>query len=405
MVLDQAWSLMLVSMAAALLPGISRMVRLPAIVLEIAFGVILGKSLLQLQFGGDWLAFLAQLGFLLLMFQAGMEIDFSMLRKQSGRQLLFHLIVFAFTLGLSITAATMLGRGVFVALILSTTSLGLVLPTLQETGLSRQPLGQSMLIAATLADFLTLLGITFYILWHQYGMGWRFLGPLPLFVGFAFLLRAGRLWAWWHPETAGRLLAREDSHELGVRLALALLFFFVALSELVHLEPVLGAFMGGALLSFIFQEKVDLERKMSGIGNGFLIPLFFIHVGMEFDLRNVLSPSQIVFTLKLLMFALAVKIIPALLFAFRRIPVMQCLHIGILLSSRLSLIIVASSIGLEAGFIDEPFKDAVVLLAIITCLSGPSAFKLLHRPGAEPAAQQPPGQDRKRAFWFGWMRQ
>ena len=405
MVLDQAWSLMLVSMAAALLPGISRMVRLPAIVLEIAFGVILGKSLLQLQFGGDWLAFLAQLGFLLLMFQAGMEIDFSMLRKQSGRQLLFHLIVFALTLGLSITAATMLGRGVFVALILSTTSLGLVLPTLQETGLSRQPLGQSMLIAATLADFLTLLGITFYILWHQYGMGWRFLGPLPLFVGFAFLLRAGRLWAWWHPETAGRLLAREDSHELGVRLALALLFFFVALSELVHLEPVLGAFMGGALLSFIFQEKVDLERKMSGIGNGFLIPLFFIHVGMEFDLRNVLSPSQIVFTLKLLMFALAVKMIPALLFAFRRIPVMQCLHIGILLSSRLSLIIVASSIGLEAGFIDEPFKDAVVLLAIITCLCGPSAFKLLHRPGAEPATQQPPGHDRKRAFWFGWMRQ
>lgn len=385
MVVDQAWSLLLVASAAALLPGLSRTVRLPAIVLEILFGVLLGKSLLDLEFSGEWLPFLAELGFLLLMFQAGMEIDFAMLRRKSRARLLFHVLIFSITVALAMAAAFFLGRGVFLGLVLTTTSLGLVVPTLKEVGLSRQPMGQAIIIAATLADFLTLLAITFYVLWHQHGLDWRFLGPLPLFVGFGVLLRAGRLWAWWHPNKAARLLAPEDSQELGVRLSLALLFLFVALSELVGLEPVLGAFMGGALLSIIFPEKVHLESKLSGIGYGFLIPLFFIHVGMQFDLTNLLSPELIFFTLQLLGLAMAVKILPSLLFVFIGISLKRAVNAGFLLSSRLSLIIVAATIGLKYEFITEQYKDAIILLAVFTCLLGPSVFKLLHRPtGQEP---------------------
>jgi len=380
MVLDQAWSLLLVALAAALLPGVSRIVRLPAIVLEILCGVVLGKSLLNLEFSGQWLPFLAELGFLLLMFQAGMEIDFAMLRRQSRGRLFFHGLIFAATFLLALLAAFFLKRGLFMGLVLTTTSLGLVVPTLKEVGISRQPMGQSIIIAATLADFLTLLAITFYVLWHRYGLDWRFLGPLPLFVGFGLLLRAGRLWAWWHPNKAARLLAPRDTQELGVRLSLALLFLFVALSELVGLEPVLGAFMGGALLSIIFQEKIHLENKLSGIGYGFLIPLFFIHVGMQFDLTNILSPRLILFTLELLGLALAVKVLPSLLLVFTGVSLRGAVNAGFLLSSRLSLIIVAATIGLEYGFITEQYKDAIVLLAVFTCLLGPSVFKLLHLP-------------------------
>jgi Kef-type K+ transport system membrane component KefB len=380
MVLDQAWSLLLVSVAAALLPGVSRIVRLPAIVLEILFGVLLGKSLLNLEFSGEWLPFLAELGFLLLMFQAGMEIDFSMLRRQKKSQVFFQLTVFACTVAVAMAAAVFLGRGLFLGLVLSTTSLGLVVPTLKEARLSQQPLGQSIIIASTLADFLTLFAITFYVLWHRYGLDWRFLGPLPLFVGFGILLRIGRLWAWWHPNAAARLLAPHETQELGVRLSLALLFLFVAMSELAGLEPVLGAFMGGALLSILFREKIHLESKLSGIAYGFLIPLFFIHVGMQFDLRNILTPRLIIFTLELFGFALAVKVLPSLLFVFNGVSLRRSITIGLLLSSRLSLIIVAATIGLEYGFITEEYKDVIILLAVFTCLLGPSAFKVLHRP-------------------------
>jgi Kef-type K+ transport system membrane component KefB len=376
MILNQAESLLLVSSAAAVLPSLSRLLRLPAPVMEILFGVLLGKSFLCIQFSGEWIEFLAFLGFLLLMFHAGMTIDFSALLKQSMGQLFFHLLLFGTTLFLSLFAAFYLGQGVFIALVLTTTSLGLVMPTLREVGIQRTPFGQTILIAASLADFLTLLGITFFILWRQHGIDWHFFSPLPLIVGFGILLWAGRLWAWWNPEQAERLLGAQDSQELGVRLSLALLFLFVAVSELVRIEPVLGAFMGGCVLSFVFREKGQLESKLSALGFGFLIPFFFINVGVQFDLSSILSPGQLSFTLKLLILSVVVKIFPAMLLKFQKLPFKDGLRVGILLSTRLSLIIAAATIGLEEGLITLEIKDTIVLLALLTCFLGPTIFKL-----------------------------
>jgi Kef-type K+ transport system membrane component KefB len=378
MVLNQAWSLLLVTTAAAVLPGISRLIRLPAMVLQIIFGIILGKSFFNLDLTGEWLTFLAQLGFLLLMFQAGMEIDFSMLRKQRQKDLFLQVLIFIATFGLALVCSFLLGQGIFMAFVLSTTSLGLIVPALKETNITRTSLGQSILLASTLADFLSLFGITFFILGHQFGLDWKVLSPIPLLLGFGLFLKAGRLWAWWHPEKAARILGPEDSQELGVRLSLALLFLFVALSELVHLEPVLGAFMGGTMLSFVFREKYHLENKLSGMSYGFLIPLFFINVGMQFDLNNILNPEQILFTLKLLVLAFLIKLLPSMLFILQGIPFRNCFNAGVLLSSRLSLIIAAAAIGAEEGLIRNDTKDAIILLALLTCLIAPSLFKMLH---------------------------
>ncbi len=379
MELNEALSLLLVTSAVAVLPWVSRLLRLPSPVTEILFGVVLGKSVLHLQMGGDWLPFLAHLGFLVLMFQAGMEINFTMLKKQSKGQLLFQVVFFAVTLLLAVIAALILGRGVFIALVLTTTSLGLVMPVLKESGLNKSPIGQAILMAATLADFLTLFGITFFVLWAQHGLSWQFVQPLPLFVGFAVLLWCVRLWAWWYPERADKILQTQDPQQQGVRLSLALLFLFVALSELVHLEPVLGAFLGGCIISFVFRERNELESKITALGFGFLIPLFFIHVGMQFDLSNVLAPGRLTFTLWLLVLALGVKILPSLLFPLWRMPLKQGLLAGLLLSSRLSLIVAAASIGLQEGFITPEIKDSIVLLALMTCLLGPTSFKLALR--------------------------
>jgi len=402
MIIHSAWALVLVSLGAAFLPGLGQRARLPSMVLEILFGVIIGKSFLDFQFGGEWLPFLAHLGFLVLMFHAGMEINFHMLRTQSAGMFGIQIAIFAATVVLSMAAAFLMGQGVYLGLVLSTTSLGLVVPTLRDTETSQTPLGQHTLIAATLADFLTLLAITFYILWQQSGFGWEFLRPLPLFIGFGVMLKAAQFLVWWYPEKGGRLLADRDSQELGVRFSMALLFLFVALSELAHLEPVLGAFLGGAMLSIVFQEKTQLELKLSGFGYGFLVPLFFIHVGMQFNIANVLSVPQLLFTAKLLVFAVLVKVLPSLLFVFSRLTLFKSLTVGVLMTSRLSLIIVAATIGLEFGLITEAFKDAIILLAVITCLLGPSLFKALHRPDGASNGKGP-GID-KRELTAGWMR-
>jgi len=402
MEIHSAWALVLVSLGAAFLPSLGQRLRVPSVVLEILFGVVIGKSLLNLQFREDWISFLSHLGFLILMFHAGMEINFGMLKKQRAGMFVIQAGVFLLTLVLSMCAAVLLGHGLYLGLVLSTTSLGLVVPTLKDTGASQSPLGQNALIAATLADFLTLFAITFFLLWHQNGFGWDFLRPLPLFVGFGLLLKMIQFLAWWYPEKTDRLLADKDSQELGVRFSLALLFLFVALSELAHLEPVLGAFMGGALLSIVFREKTHLEQKLSGFGYGFLVPLFFIHVGMQFDVANVLSMGQLVFTGKLLGVAVLVKILPCLLFMFAGLSFLNSLNVGLLMTSRLSLIIVAATIGLEFGFITEAFKDAIILLAIVTCLMGPTLFKAFYR--SDSGAADTRTRIQKKNLAAGWMR-
>ncbi|MFH1034800.1 MAG: cation:proton antiporter [Pseudomonadota bacterium] len=398
MVLDQAATMLVVCSAAAVLPGLSRVLCIPSPVVEIFFGVLLGKSLFNLEPAGEWLPFLAELGFLILMLHAGMEIDFRALSRQRPRRLLVHLLVFAVTAGMALGCSLLMGHGVFMALVLSTTSLGLVLPGLKDAGLGRGAFAQTILIAATLADFLTLLGITVYNLWFSHGLTWRLLLPLPIFTGFGVLFYLGRLWAWWHPRIAERLLMSDDPSEQGVRFSMALLFLLVGISELAGLEPVLGAFMGGCVLAFVFREKQVLEQKLSALGFGFLIPIFFIHVGMQFDVRNVLGLDHLLFSGLLLTMALAVKLLPSLLYTLAGLEAGMSLRAGLLLSSRLSLIVAAASIGLAQGFITPALKDAIVLLALLTALLGPTLFKLSMRglappPTAQPKPPRPPRAD------------
>lgn len=257
--------------------------------------------------------------------------------------------------------------------------------------MSRTELGQNILIAATLADFMTLFGITFYILYVRQGFSWQFFLPVPLFLGFGLMLRLGRVWVWWHPAKAERILGiKDDAQEIGVRLSMALLFLFVALSELAHLEPVLGAFLGGSLLAYVFREKPLLETKLSAMGFGFLIPVFFIHVGMQFDLTNILKPQMIFFSLKLLGAAFMVKMIPALLLFFRGRKPLAVLQTGLLLSSRLSLIIAAAAIGVQNDLISPDVKDAVVFMALITCFLGPTLFKRITPPPGDTGRSDEP---------------
>jgi Kef-type K+ transport system membrane component KefB len=133
----------------------------------------------------------------------------------------------------------------------------------------------------------------------------------------------------------------------------------------------------------VFREKGQLESKLSALGFGFLIPIFFINVGVEFDLTNVLRPGQLQFTLKLLVLAIIVKLVPSLILTLQRIPLRAAMKAGILLSARLSLIMAAAEIGLREGLISPAMKDSIILLALLTCLLGPTLFKLLHPAGTD----------------------
>ena len=394
--------LLIVMALAAVIPLVSdrlKILPVPVIVGEILAGILLGESGLGVIQESAYLTFLADFGFVYLMFLSGLEIDFSTLRARDagGRvggaldnPLILGLVVFvgtvvlAFLISLLLGAAGLVKNPLIMALILSTTSVGVVVPVLRDSGLIARPFGQSVLLGALVADFSTMILITAAIAAAAGGVTPELLLILALFVAFFGVWRLGALLrrGCWR---AAVHTPRAAAAETRTRLAFALMVFFVVLlSQWVGAEVILGAFLAGAAISLIsHRESRNLEEKLSAIGFGFLIPIFFIHTGASFELGQITgSPEGLLLVPLLLVAAYAVKMLPSLLFA-RLYGLRGALSAGLLLSSRLSLIIAAAAIGVEVGAVSEAVAAATILVAVFTCTLSPILFAKVHRD--EPA--------------------
>jgi Kef-type K+ transport system membrane component KefB len=150
---------------------------------------------------------------------------------------------------------------------------------------------------------------------------------------------------------------------------------FVAYSRLVGVEEILGAFLAGVLLSVLFRGGSILEEKLYAIGYGFLIPIFFIWVGMNFRFDLLLNKEGFMIVPPLLVTAFLVKIIPSVLFNYRVLSIKNAVAAGVLLTSNLSLVIAAAEIGKRLGLIDEALEAAIIFLAIFTTTVCPIVFR------------------------------
>ena len=375
--MEDAVSIIVIALAAFLLPFIADHFRVPAIVLEIVFGIIVGPSLLGLIHSTEVFAFLAELGFLLLMFLSGFEIDLHQMERQGKVQVFTALAVFGLTLFLANLSAGFLGHGRFMTLLLATTSVGLVVPTLRSTGMSGSTLGQSILMSALAADFLTLVAAAIFAMVTEHGVGWHLLNFPVLFLLIALVLLALRRFAWWYPEKVERMFARDDPEEIGIRACLALMFVFVGLSYPLKVEPILGAFLAGTVFAMVFRHRGHLEQKMSGFSYGFLVPIFFIHVGVHFDLRTLMEPGVLLAALKLLAAAVLVKLLAASVLLFRGQSPRNVLAAGVLLSTRMSLVIAMAELGTRLGLLDRALEAQIILLAVVTAVVAPILFRML----------------------------
>jgi Trk K+ transport system NAD-binding subunit len=191
---------------------------------------------------------------------------------------------------------------------------------------------------------------------------------------------------------AFRRVFEELSHataQIKVRAAFTVMLAFIVLSQVLGTEIILGAFLAGAVLSLLrTPDDAELGRQLEAIGFGFFIPLFFIQVGVQFDLAALVASSSAMLLVPILVLAaIAVKLIPSLLFrtvfSWR-----ETFSAGALLSARLSLIIAASAVGLRLGIISESLNSAIILVAIVTVTLAPLAFNKL-APPATGAVRRP----------------
>jgi Trk K+ transport system NAD-binding subunit len=263
-------------------------------------------------------------------------------------------------------------------LILSTTSLGIVVPVLKQRGLSGSRYGQALLLAALVADFSTMFLITLYVAVRSRGLTLDILLIGVLFLAVVLVYRLGA----WQLRRPNLRKSIEDlsgaTTQLKVRASMALLMAFVVLAEFLGVELILGAFLAGAVISLLSgPEDQGLRHKLDGLGFGFFIPLFFIVVGLRFDLQAFLSNlNSWLLAPLLLAAALLIKFVSAVFFR-AAFSWRETFAAGALLSARLSLIIAASAIGLRLGAISEATNAAIILIAALTATLAPLLFNIL----------------------------
>ena len=372
-----AISLVFISLGAFLLPLLGNKIKIPGIVLEIAYGIIVGP-ILNLVSPSEFISGLAILGFLLLMFLSGFEIEIEKFQENGLRALLLPSLMFLGTVLISLFLVTRLNYPIFLGLVLCTTSVAIVIPILRSDDTIKSNYGQLLFMTALLSDILTLLGATVLAsVERSGGFGIKNLNVILYFIIVTLILRIVKRLAWWNPQLFSRMFDGNDPEELGIRSSIALMLTLVGIAVLFDIEAILGAFLAGTIFAFIFPNRGSLESSLKGFSYGFLIPIFFINIGLNYDVSVFSNTQFYVEVLYLFVIAIAVKLFPTILLIFAGIKIKQILAGGFLLSARFSLIIAMAEIGVEIDLISKAIEQQIILLAVLTATISPIGYKLL----------------------------
>ena len=368
-----------IAVGAPLLVGLVPAIRVPAVVLEIVAGIVVGPS------GFGWveldlpIEILAVIGLAFLLFLAGLEIDVAGLR---GGTLRLAGLGFAATLalglavGLAFAGAGLVRSPLLIAVALSATSLGLIVPVLKDAGQVERPLGQLTIAGASVADFaaIVLLSLLFSGMSASVGSTLLLLGLFAVLavVTVLALTRLGR------SVRLNAVLVRlqDTTAEIRVRIAVVLLVGFVAVAEHLGLETILGAFLAGAILNLVDRDTMThphFRLKLEAIGYGFVVPVFFVASGLRFDLDALLeSPSAFLRIPLFLLALLVVRAVPAALYA-PTVGRRSAVAAGLLQATSLPFLVTATQIGAALGEISPETSAALVSAGLLSVVVFPLA--------------------------------
>jgi Kef-type K+ transport system membrane component KefB len=374
----------------ALLPG----PRVPQIVLLIVGGIVIGPQGFGLSDPAA-LNLIANIGLGLVFLLAGYELDPTVFRERAGRLALTGWLITAVLAAGLVGVLAALGfvhAFVPVALGLTTTALGTLLPILREHNLLAGRLGRYILAAGAVGELLPILGIALFL-----GAQTQFVAILSLAsVGvlalvLTFAPRLGR---------GSRIerIMKEGEHatsQTTLRFSIVLLLFLLAVAARFGLDVVLGAFLAGMVLRRWAPGDVHaLEDKLDAIGYGFFIPVFFVVSGMNLDVHSIIQAP-----LRLLVFfvlLLVVRGLPSLLVYRRALPMRQRLQMMFITATSLPLLVALAEIGLRNGTMLPENAAALVGAGVLSVIFYPAlavaiGARAAAREHAPPASAGPSG--------------
>jgi Kef-type K+ transport system membrane component KefB len=404
-------TLVLITGIAVLSPFIAdvakRWTRLPGVVIEIGLGILIGPYVLGLVEIDEVIRFLAELGLVFLIFLAGFEVDPDVVK---GRPVKLAVGGWMISLVVATAAATALyaldvtSAIRFVAICLTTTAIGTLLPILGDAGILPTRLGTNILASGAMGEIGPIIVISLALTSDNPG---RTTAVLLAFAAIAALVtwlatRPAR------PRTV-MLIARtlHSSGQLGVRISLLLCMLLVWVADEFSLDILLGAFVAGMVARLFLMGhsegetesmhnyRAEVQHGIEALGFGFFIPLFFIVSGVRFDLDALLDPIEILKVPMFLGLMLLARGLPALLYR-RDLGRHDVAALALLQSAGLPLIVVITTIGVESGQMRPDNAAGLVGAGLLSVVIFPILAMSAHAKGQSPEepVEVPPQTDR-----------
>jgi len=376
---------LVIAVLAPLLAEVPSGLRIPAVVIEMALGVIVGPQVL------GWvtdsalgavqpLPLLGQAGLAFLFFLAGMDIDLARFR---GRPLSLAVISWCVSLLLAIVVVTLLHETsvvrapIMVGIALTTTATGMLVPILRDARELESKFGIYLMAAATMGEFGPIIVIALvFTRVHSYPAQVLL---MVFFIVVAITMAVAALRV--RPLKVLRLFHRtlHKSSQLPVRICMLLLSFLMVLAGAFGLDAILGAFAAGMVIGLAARGKDGhlLREKLDAIAFGYFVPFFFVTSGMQFDLRSLFSSTEsMLLTPMFLVLFLIVRGAPVLLYrdefsAAERVP------FALYLGTALPLVVAIVSIGESTGLMRDRVAAALTGAAMLSALLFPMTAELL----------------------------
>ncbi|MDD6893997.1 MAG: cation:proton antiporter, partial [Lactobacillus sp.] len=388
-------SMFIIMFSALLIPILMarfKVASVPTAVAEIIVGIILGKSGLNLVVQTRDLTFLSSLGVIVLMFLSGMEINFSLFKKQPGVkrdhqspvnlaiESFAGIMLTAFVLAMILKMTGMFSDVLLATIIFSTVALGVVIATLKEKEILSRPMGQTILLTAVLGEVIPMLSLTVYASINGGNAGRLWMIVLLFLAAIVLLNRFKQPFIWFNKVT-------KATTQLDIRLAFFLIFTLVTLAETVGAENILGAFLAGMVMKLL-EPSETTQDKLTSIGYGFFIPIFFLMTGVKLNLRTLLvNPHALALIPVLVICFVLAKLTPMLVFR-QRFNGRNAFAGGFLLVTTITLVLPTLQVARNLHAITSTQSDAFVLAAVIVCIIAPIVFNSVYRLAPEDKVKQ-----------------
>lgn len=383
-----------VAFVVPLVLGLVPALKVPSVVVEIVVGIVIGPAVLGLVEVDGPLRFMSLLGLAFLLFLAGTEIDLGGLLR--GGALRSAGVGFALSLAIAFGVASLLGvvgliqAPLLVAIMLSATSLGIVVPVLADAGQSQSVLGQLVIAASSVADFGAVILLSLFFSGDSSSVG----STLLLIGAFVVLVAAIGITVAEieHLDRLSAVLRRlqDTSAQIRVRGALLFLIGFAVLAQFLGLEIILGAFIAGTVLRLVDRDGLMTQplfrQKLEAVGFGVFIPFFFVVSGIQLDVGALLAGGGAALA-PLPIFLLALLLargLPAILYR-PMVDSRGVLAAALLQATSLPFIVATTGIGMDLGILSPATGAALVVAGLLSVVLFPLGALTLLRGGKRPS--------------------